>query len=146
MDPDRRRSPSRMIGTVALVFVLPLLVGLYLGPRLVHKPQVGLIRLSYEIGSESSRALTEQLAYARDTDAVRAVVLVINSPGGSAADSEELFLDVLNTRQSKPVVASVDLLAASGAYYMAAAANEIYAKPTSFVGSIGVIAALRQVT
>jgi protease-4 len=52
-------------------------------------------------------------------------------------------LDVLHTReQGVPVVASVDLLAASGAYYMAAAADEIYAKPTSAVGSVGVISSL----
>jgi protease-4 len=66
----------------------------------------------------------------------------MNSPGGSAAFSEELYLDVLDTRRQLPVVASIDLLAASGAYYMAAAADEIYAKPTSSVGSIGVIASL----
>jgi protease-4 len=60
----------------------------------------------------------------------------------SAAYSEELYLDVLNTRQQMPVVATIDLVAASGAYYMAAGANEIYAKPTSAVGSIGVISLL----
>jgi ClpP class serine protease len=53
-----------------------------------------------------------------------------------------LYLDVLNLRAEMPVVASIDLLAASGAYYMAAAADEIFAKPTSAVGSIGVISSL----
>jgi len=51
-------------------------------------------------------------------------------------------LDVLNTRATMPVVATIDLIAASGAYYLASAADEIYAKPTSAVGSIGVIASV----
>jgi protease-4 len=83
-----------------------------------------------------------QLSYARGDDSIKAVVMYVNSPGGSAAYSEELFLDILNTRKEKPVIATVDLLAASGAYYAAAAADEIYAKPTSSIGSIGVIAVL----
>jgi protease-4 len=119
-----------------------LAIGFFLAGRLLPKPQVGIVRLSYEIGSLSSYEITEQLKYAREHPAVKAVVLVINSPGGSAAFSEELFLDVLQTRERLPVVASIDLLAASGAYYMAAAADEIYAKPTSSVGSVGVIASL----
>ncbi|HUM69622.1 MAG TPA: S49 family peptidase, partial [Chloroflexota bacterium] len=65
--------------------------------------------------------------------------IIINSPGGTANDSEEMYLDVLKTRQQMPIVASVDFLAASGAYYVAAATDEIYAKPGSAVGSIGVI-------
>ena len=69
--------------------------------------------------------------------------MIINSPGGSAAYSEELFLDVLRTREQMPVVATIDLLAASGAYYTAVAADEIYAKPTSNVGSVGVISFLQ---
>lgn len=136
------RSPLQWIILFLLVVVLPLAIGLYLAPRLLPDPQVGIIRLSYEIDSLSAYEITEQLAYARDDPAIKSVVLIINSPGGSAAFSEELFLDVLSTRQELPVLASIDLLAASGAYYMAAAADEIYAKPTSSVGSVGVIASL----
>jgi protease IV len=72
------------------------------------------------------------MAYARDAGDIRAVVIILNSPGGAATFSEELFLNVLHARRSFPVVASVDVLAASGAYYVAAGANEIYAKPTSY--------------
>ncbi len=136
------RSPLRLILTALFVVILPLAIGLYAAPRIVPRPQVGVIRLNYEIFGQSAYEITEQLAYARHDPAIKAVVLVINSPGGSAAYSEELYLDVLNTRSEMPVVATVDLLAASGAYYMAAAADEIYAKPTSGVGSIGVIASL----
>lgn len=138
----RSQSPLTLILTALVVVVLPLVVGLWAAPRVVPAPKIGVIRLSYEIFDLSAFEITEQLAYAREHGDIEAVVLIINSPGGSAAYSEELFLDVLNTRQEMPVVASIDLLAASGAYYMAAAADEIYAKPTSNVGSIGVIAFL----
>jgi protease-4 len=134
------RSPLRLILLVVVVVLLPLALGLFIAPRIIPEPQIGIIRLSQDIEGESAFEITQQLAYARDHASVKAVVLVINSPGGSAAYSEELYLDVLNTRSEIPVVATIDLLAASGAYYMAAAADEIYAKPTSSVGSIGVIA------
>lgn len=137
-----QRSPLRLIAIFLLVIVLPLAIGLLAASRLVQKPRIGIVRLSTDIDGVSAFEITEQLAYARNDKSIRAVVLVVNSPGGSAAFSEELYLDVLNTRADMPVVASIDLLAASGAYYMAAAADEIYAKPTSSVGSIGVIAFL----
>jgi protease-4 len=135
-------SPLRFLLTLFLIFVVPLALGLFLASRLLPQPKVGIIRLSYEIAAETAEEVTRQLNYARSDDSIKAVVLVINSPGGSAAYSEELYLSVLETREEKPVVATVDLLAASGAYFMAAAADEIYAKPTSYVGSIGVIAQL----
>lgn len=136
------RSPLQLIFTFIAVVLLPLAVGLFAAPRLVPQPEIGIVRLNYDINSLTAYEITEQLAYARSDTAVKAVVLVLNSPGGSAAYSEELYLDVLSLRADMPVVASIDLLAASGAYYMAAAADEIYAKPTSSVGSIGVISSL----
>lgn len=144
MDERNRSGPSPLtiILLLILVVAVPLGIGFFAAPRLVPAPKIGVIRLNYEIASDTAYEITEQLAYARQDTAVKAVVLVINSPGGSAAYSEELYLDVLETRRQMPVVATVDLLAASGAYYMAAAADEIYAKPTSNVGSIGVIAFL----
>lgn len=136
------RSPLRLIFTLLVVVVVPLALSLFLGSRLLPQPKIGIIRLSYDIAAETTEEVTRQLNYARNDDSIKAAVLVINSPGGSAAYSEELYLSVLETREEKPVVATVDLLAASGAYFMAAAADEIYAKPTSYVGSIGVIAQL----
>jgi protease-4 len=139
---ETSRSPLRLILTFVVVVLVPLAIGLFAAPRLVPKPHIGIVRLSYDINGFTAYEITEQLAYARTDPAVKAVVLVLNSPGGSAAYSEELYLDVLNLRAEMPVVASIDLLAASGAYYMAAAADEIFAKPTSAVGSIGVISSL----
>jgi protease IV len=131
------RSPLRLLLTIFFVTVVPLAIGVYMAPQLIPQPQVGIIRLSGDIYSYSTYEVVEQLAYARQDPSVKAVVLVINSPGGSASHSEELFLAVLNARQDMPVVASVDVVAASGAYYMAVAADEIYAKPHFVCGQRG---------
>lgn len=133
------RSPLRLIFAFILVIIVPLAVGIYAAPRAVPQPKVGVIRLYYEIFDLTAEEFKAQLAYARNDPTIKAVVIIINSPGGTANDSEEMYLDVLKTRQEMPIVASVDFLAASGAYYVAAATDEIYAKPGSAIGSIGVI-------
>lgn len=74
-----------------------------------------------------------------DDDRVRAVVLRIDSPGGSALASDRMWHAVRRLAARKPVVASLGDVAASGGYYIASAAREIYAHPASIVGSIGVI-------
>jgi protease-4 len=136
------RSPLRLILLFILVVIVPLALGLYIAPRAVPEPKIGVIRLYYEIFDLTAQEFKAQLEYARNDPSIKAVVIVINSPGGTANDSEEMYLDVLKTRQQMPIVASVDFLAASGAYYVAAATDEIYAKPGSAVGSIGVISFL----
>lgn len=78
-----------------------------------------------------------QLKKAEKDFAVRAVLLRINSPGGTAAASQEIYREVRKMR--KPVVASVGDISASGAYYISSAADKIVASPASEVGSIGVI-------
>ncbi|WP_420642274.1 S49 family peptidase [Candidatus Leptofilum sp.] len=136
------RSPLRLILLFLIVIVVPLAVGLFMAPRLVPKPQIGVIRLNYEISNATAFEFREQLLFARSDPAIEAVVIVINSPGGTASDSEDLYMDVLAARQDLPVVSTVDFLAASGAYYIAAATDAIYAKPGSAIGSIGVISSL----
>ncbi len=136
------RSPLRLILVFILVILVPLAIGIYAAPRAVPEPKVGVIRLYYEIFGLTAEEFKAQLDYARNDPSIKAVVIIINSPGGTANDSEEMYLDVLKTRQEMPIIASVDFLAASGAYYVAAATDEIYAKPGSAVGSIGVITSL----
>lgn len=136
------RSPLQTVLLFLLVVVVPLTAGLYFASEWAPQPKVGIIRLNTEINAESTYLVLEQLAHAKKDDSVQAVVFVLNSPGGSAAFSEELFLNVLQARENFPIVSSIDLGAASGAYYLAAATDEIYAKPTSSVGSVGVIASL----
>ena len=76
----------------------------------------------------------------RDDPAIRAVVLRINSPGGVVAPTQEIFTAVRRLREAKkPVVASLGSVAASGGYYVAVAADRIYANPGTLTGSIGVV-------
>lgn len=90
--------------------------------------------------ADSRRALDELERY-QDNPAVRALVLRIDSPGGAVAPSQEIHAAVLKFRRTsgKPVVASMGRVAASGGYYIAAAATRILANPGTITGSIGVI-------
>jgi protease IV len=92
-------------------------------------------------GSVGGESTAEQLRAARFDDDVKAVVLRVDSPGGSMFASEQILREVKALRdKGKPVVASMSTLAASGGYYISAAANQIYASPTTLTGSIGVFA------
>lgn len=87
-----------------------------------------------------ARTIAEQIRQAGEDSTVKAVVLRLNSPGGSAAASQEIARAVERLRETgKPVVASMGDTAASGAYWVAAAADQIVANPATITGSIGVI-------
>ncbi len=83
-----------------------------------------------------------QLKKFADDDSVKAIILHVNSPGGGVAASEEIYREVKRIRDEKKkrIVASIETVGASGAYYIASATNKIYADKGSVVGSIGVIA------
>jgi protease IV len=95
----------------------------------------------FSMGGASSRAVTELVREAAKDDSIKAVVLRINSPGGSAAASQAIFAEVMKLREKKPVVAQMGDVAASGGYYVAAACTAIVAAPATMTGSIGVIMA-----
>jgi protease-4 len=82
-----------------------------------------------------------QLRKFGDDSSIKAIVLHINSPGGGAAASQEIYHEVVRVRQEKhkKIVASVESVGASGAYYIASGCDRIYANDASVVGSIGVI-------
>ncbi len=83
--------------------------------------------------------IADQLKKAREDDKIKAVVLRIDSPGGSAFASDIIRDEILAIKAAgKPVVASMGSLAASGGYWIAAAADEIWASPTTITGSIGI--------
>jgi protease-4 len=87
------------------------------------------------IGSERiSRAIRK----ARTDDKVKAVVLRVNSPGGSALASDVIWREVILTKKVKPVIVSMGDVAASGGYYISCAADSIFAEPNTITGSIGV--------
>jgi protease-4 len=89
-----------------------------------------------------SRDVIQQLQRYEDSNSVRAILLNIDSPGGGVAVSQELYEEVrrLREKKDKTIVAYLSSTGASGAYYVACAANKIVANPGSIVGSIGVIA------
>lgn len=83
-------------------------------------------------------AINRMLRELREDRSVKAVVLRINSPGGSALGSDLIYRELRKTAQVKPVIASMASVAASGGYYVAAGADEIFATPVSLTGSIGI--------
>jgi protease-4 len=84
----------------------------------------------------------EQLRKFADDSSIKAIILHVNSPGGGAAASEEIYREVLRIRDQKKkrIVASIETVGASGAYFVSSATNKIFADNASIVGSIGVIA------
>ncbi len=90
---------------------------------------------SKSIGSET---LSKTIRNARIDDKIKAIVIRVNSPGGSALASEIIWREVLLAKNVKPVVVSMGDVAASGGYYIACAANKIVADPKTITGSIGV--------
>lgn len=100
----------------------------------------GPIALSMGGAGRGSESVLRRLREIREDPSVRAVVLRINSPGGTVASVQEIHAAVLSVKASgKKVVASFEDLAASGGYYVAVAADRIVANPGTLVGSIGVI-------
>jgi protease IV len=92
------------------------------------------------IGGESTADLLRQARY---DNTVKAVVLRVDSPGGSMFASEQILREVQTLRKAgKPVVVSMSTYAASGGYYISAAANQIFASPTTLTGSIGVFSVI----
>ena len=88
------------------------------------------------IGSDT---MVEHLRKVRADDSIKAVVLRVDSPGGSAIASDVIWREVLLTRQKKPVIASMSDVAASGGYYISMPAHAIVAQPATLTGSIGVV-------
>lgn len=86
------------------------------------------------IGSESFVRMIRKI---KKDDSIKAVILRINSPGGSALASNTIWKELQELRKKKPIVASMSNMATSGGYYIAAACNQIVAYPTTITGSIG---------
>jgi protease-4 len=91
------------------------------------------------IGSET---ISKALRQAREDKKIKAVVLRINSPGGSSLASDVIWREVMLTKQVKPIIVSMGDYAASGGYYIACAADSIIAEPNTITGSIGIFAIL----
>jgi protease-4 len=111
-------------------------------PRIVVVPAEGAIGMDaggpLDSGGITAKALGRTLQRLRKDDSVKAVVLRIDSPGGSPLASDLVWHEMMELRKKKPLVASIGSMAASGGYYIACGAHKIVAPASSIVGSIGV--------
>ena len=133
----KRKNVIIIIVLAALAFVLlVLLSGVIFAAISAAQPKVAIIEVNGAItGAES---IIKQVQTYKNKVAVKAIVLRINSPGGSVAPVQEIY-DALKKVDNKIIVASMSSTAASGGYYIACAADEIFANPGTLTGSIGVI-------
>ncbi len=137
---------------IASVFILLLIIGgsfylIFGGKNLgISNNRVEVIYVQGELltgslpaglGIATSEDITQSLKEAADDDRVKAIVMRINSPGGSPAASEEIISEMKKIK--KPIVVSMGDVAASGAYYISVPATRIIANPDTITGSIGVI-------
>jgi protease-4 len=141
--PSRGRTFALALGLTAALVVLFfvtiwVLMAVLEDGALPGGPRVALVELEGII--LDGDALVRELRDLQDNPAVRAVVIRVNSPGGVVGPTQEIVAAVQRLRQAKkPVVASLSAVAASGGYYVATAADRIYANPGTLTGSIGVI-------
>ena len=104
---------------------------------------IGIINITGLI--QDSQTIIKQIKEFRENKRIRGIVLRINSPGGAVGPSQEIYDEVLNTRGNKVIYASMGTLAASGGYYIASAADQIFANAGTLTGSIGVIMAFSNI-
>lgn len=119
-------------------------------PRLLPAPVIGVLSvhgaiasenpLTAELGMATDESLISTIRLARMNPRVRAVILHINSPGGSALASDRIHHELQSLAAEKPLIAYMANVAASGGYYIAVAAKTIVAQSTTMTGSIGVVA------
>jgi len=105
--------------------------------------KVGVIPLEGTI--VSSDAMLKQLRKFRKKSSVKAIVIRINSPGGTVAPAQEIYREIERIKKKKPVVASMETVGASAAYYVASNTNTIVCSQGTITGSIGVIMMLPQI-
>jgi len=102
-----------------------------------HSNKIGVIYVNGVISDYIG--YIKKLKKAENDSSIKAVIIVVNSPGGSVGASQEIYRAIEKLRKKKPVVVSMGNVAASGGYYISAPANLIYANPGTITGSIGVI-------
>jgi protease-4 len=117
--------------------------------RFLSRPKIALVYAVGEIASGSSQSgfggtvagaetVSQGIREARDDDSVKAIVLRVDSPGGSGTASETIWREIELAKRVKPVIASMGDVAASGGYYIAMGSDAIVAEPGTITGSIGV--------
>src|SRR5438105_8620523 len=135
-----------LLGGGAFVLLAVALVAMMLtfsgdeGTEFAFSDRIQVVEVAGEL--VESRPILDQLKRYEDSNSVKAILLNIDSPGGGVAASQEIYAEIKRLREKKDkiVVAYLSSTGASGAYYVACAANKIVANPGTIVGSIGVIA------
>ncbi|MCH8029229.1 MAG: signal peptide peptidase SppA [Candidatus Dadabacteria bacterium] len=125
---------------VFFVFVLGIGVGFFLSGDSGFGVGERVAVLTIEDLILDSKDYLESLYKISKDDSIKAVVIRINSPGGAVGPSQEIYSEIKDLSEIKPVVASIGTVGASGGYYIACAADKIFANPGSITGSIGVVA------
>ncbi|MBE9531596.1 MAG: signal peptide peptidase SppA [Proteobacteria bacterium] len=128
-----------LVGAVfSILIVLAILISLVAGDSaLALGDKVGIVKIDGVI--VDSIDINRQIREFAKRDDIKAVVIRINSPGGSVAPSQEIYSEVRRLAKEKDVIASMSSVAASGGYYIALGADSIVANPGTITGSIGVI-------
>jgi protease-4 len=135
-----------LLGGGAFVLLAVVLVAMMLtfsgdeGTEFAFSDRIQVVEVNGEL--IESRPILDQLKRYEDSNSVKAILLNIDSPGGGVAASQEIYTEIKRLREKKDkiIVAYLSSTGASGAYYVACAANKIVANPGTIVGSIGVIA------
>lgn len=135
----RKRKPFKLGVKDGIIFILfPFLAGLIIS-AFIPKPVIAVIEIKDPIEEAVSTAAMKQIEYALRHWEVRAVVLKLNSPGGTISDTELVYMELNRLRRYKPVVTMVESLSASGSYYISMASDYIISNPSAMVGNVGVI-------
>jgi protease-4 len=125
-----------IIAVVIVVILIGILVGVGMrGP--VAGGSVGVVEITNII--YSPKHIVQELKNFGDDPSIKAIILRINSPGGVVAASQEIYDMVKRQQEKKPIISSMESVAASGAYYIALPSDVIVANPGTITGSIGVI-------
>ncbi|MFH2219410.1 MAG: signal peptide peptidase SppA [Pseudomonadota bacterium] len=139
-----RRHPYLFFSLIFTAIVSITMLGMYLlivfgtqRSEFKFGEKVGIVEITGVI-SDANDTL-QQLKSFREDESIKAIILRIESPGGAVGPSQEIFREITKTVKTKKVVASMGTVAASGGYYVAAAADGIIANPGTITGSIGVI-------
>ena len=136
---------GRLAGNVYVSGLLLAVLGIAVGYLVFFqvypgKPKIGIIDIPFTVITDNSAfEIGAHLDYVSRDDSIKAVVIRLTSPGGGAAPSEHLFFETRSLSQKKPVVMVMNELVASGGYMMSLGATYTFAKPSSFVGNVGVI-------
>jgi protease IV len=132
----RARGRWRLTAFIAIAIAVVALVGRFALPSDTGSDHIGRIVIAGTIATSPARL--DEIERMASDDHVKAVIVSINSPGGTTAGGEELYESLSALREVKPVVATIAEMGASAAYMTAISANRIFTRRLSIVGSIGV--------